>query len=110
MPFITPITYLFLLPPSTIFADLVDSEEDAESSAIYAPLATEDVQDSEDVDVSKVAPIELSAHDKWRLLKPMLLKYMLPLCMFLFCSAFTLLTCTISQRLSRECTSSNYFK
>lgn len=101
MPFITPITYLFLLPASTMFSDLVDPDEDYASAAEYAPLATADDEDSENVIADKVAPIGLSAQDKWRLLKPMLLKYMLPLCESVIFSGLCWLTFYISRRIPR---------
>ena len=42
----------------------------------YAPLPTDD----DDVPIVAKLPVALSASDKWHLVKPLLLKYMLPLC------------------------------
>lgn len=67
---------------------LEDDEEDgAPLSASYAPLPRGDDEDAiPDTEVAAAVkgPIALSMQDKWRLAKPMLMKYMLPLCEFLY--------------------------
>lgn len=81
MPLVIPLTYFLLLPQPETFASVsipTAEEEDALNAAptaAYTPLPTDD----DDVPlVPKSAA--LSAADKWHLVKPLLLKYMLPLC------------------------------
>ncbi|KAG2159284.1 batten's disease protein Cln3 [Suillus bovinus] len=82
LPFILPLAYFFLLPRPAAFTH--------QSSASYTLVPADDLETEIDDDLSaqddvesrvehKVA-VRLSAADKWRLVKPMLLKYMLPLC------------------------------
>ena len=81
LPVLLPLTYFLLLPRPAAFMDLP-------SPGSYSPLPDED-PDVSAVDVaegdtllgqpSKV-PVFLTARDKWRLVKPMIFKYMLPLC------------------------------
>jgi battenin len=85
MPFVIPITYYFLLPRPTTLLQLVDACDDGgfgtSPTAGYAPLPTDPTTinlDEEQVVSSKI--VQLTASDKWRLARPMLLKYMLPLC------------------------------
>lgn len=89
MPLITPVTYYFLLPRQPAFSNLSNSYDDNDyetpSTAAYAPLATDEDLDVTEVVSSKLSPVQLAPSDKWRLLKPMILKYMLPLfCVYLF--------------------------
>lgn len=52
-------------------------------SASYVPLArSEDEDTAREVEAETIlkASVALSIEDKWRLAKPMLTKYMLPLC------------------------------
>ncbi|KNZ79134.1 Protein BTN1 [Termitomyces sp. J132] len=77
MPWIIPIVYFFLLPHT-----YEDATSPAEHSIIpYAPLpATEDEIGEEGfVPSGRKRGVSLSANDKWRLVKPLLVKYMLPL-------------------------------
>jgi len=84
MPFVTPIAYMFLLPRPSEFSDL-EGDFERSDSVTYTPLATTEDEDVEELLDSKLPPVSLTATDKWRLLKPMLLKYMLPLfCVYLF--------------------------
>lgn len=85
-PFIIPLTYFFILPPTARFDSIVGV-----ASAEYAPLPVfpEDndsaraiVSTNEYMVPTKGASVSLSAADKLRLVRPLLLKYMLPLCMF----------------------------
>lgn len=81
LPILLPLTYFLLLPRPATFMD-------PPSPGSYSPLPDED-PDISAVDVaegdtllgqpSKV-PVFLSARDKWRLVRPMIFKYMLPLC------------------------------
>lgn len=88
LPFILPITYFFLLPRPAAFSHLP-------SSTSYIPISADDVetgidddvstQDDTEISVEPKATAGLSAADKLRLVKPMLLKYMLPLfCVYTF--------------------------
>lgn len=93
MPLIIPLTYFFLLPrysdfsQSTLPSSYEDDSTSAAASTAYTSLPTMDNQDNESQlpDISDIDPlvksnIALSAADKWRLVKPLLPKYMLPLC------------------------------
>ena len=78
-----PLTYFFLLPRPTAFID-------SPSPGPYTPLPEEDPE----ISAAEVAegdtllghppkvPVFLTARDKWRLVKPMIFKYMLPLCKY----------------------------
>ncbi|KAF9224848.1 batten's disease protein Cln3 [Gyrodon lividus] len=86
LPFVLPITYFFLLPRPGAFVD-------STSSGSYTPLPVDD-PDVPAVEVTEgdtllgqppKVPVFLSPQDKWRLVKPMLFKYMLPLfCVYTF--------------------------
>jgi battenin len=82
MPVIIPLTYYFLLPSNTTSFPIPDVIEDMDASAFeYTPIPAAD----RDGVVDELGPpsgkaVALSAADKWRLVKPLLLKYMLPLC------------------------------
>ncbi|KAJ7242064.1 batten's disease protein Cln3 [Mycena rebaudengoi] len=94
MPFIIPLTYYFLLPPTSAFIASSGAYEDDPPSAIpsnvpYTPLATaEDDLVGEEEGSSPSGPkqnVSLSPSDKWRLVRPLLVKYMLPLfCVYTF--------------------------
>ena len=83
-----PITYFFILPRPDEFASGATFDDDAEGaplSASYTRLPNEAADEDDVVPVTEseahvTAPIALSLDDKWRLAKPMLTKYMLPLC------------------------------
>lgn len=89
MPLVIPLTYHLLLPSPSAFASVAlpsdeDSglRDDSESATPYTALPTDDASEPvADALMSKVAG-GLSPRDKWRLVKPLLPKYMLPLCMF----------------------------
>lgn len=95
MPLVIPLTYFFLLPAPSAFLyhdTLTSAYEDftspvaALSAAPYTPLATSEDQDGEEEGALSSGPkrnVALSAADKWRLVKPLLPKYMLPLCKYL---------------------------
>lgn len=87
LPFIIPITYFFVLPRPDKFSAGATYDDDTEGalSAHYTRLPNEVVDEEDAVPVTEseahvTAPIALSMEDKWRLAKPMLTKYMLPLC------------------------------
>ncbi|TFK53001.1 batten's disease protein Cln3 [Heliocybe sulcata] len=85
MPFVIPLTYLFFLPRR----DLFTSEEDTSLRAPYTPLPASDVRTEESAATAPVPSeamiVALSLDDKWRLVKPMLVRYMLPLfCVYTF--------------------------
>ena len=87
MPVIIPLTYYFLLPSNTTSFPIPDAVEDTDASAFeytLIPAADRDGADDE-LGPSSGKTITLSTADKWRLVKPLLLKYMLPLfCVYLF--------------------------
>lgn len=82
MPLVIPITYFFILPRPELFESVtIPAGDDDEYLAAgpttpYVPLPTDD----DDTHVPIKHHVALSAADKWRLVKPLLLKYMLPLC------------------------------
>ncbi|KAI0353972.1 batten's disease protein Cln3 [Trametes cingulata] len=94
LPFVIPLTYFLILPRPERFigrAFPIPEDDDMDSAAMttsYAPLPRG--EDEDDVPVTEPeaavkAPVALSMEDKWRLAKPMLTKYMLPLfCVYLF--------------------------
>jgi len=92
LPFIIPVTYYFLLPRPEIFMSSSSFDYDDTQSPLsivpYTPLATVEDHDGEEEGSFTSGPklnVSLSMSDKWRLVKPMLLKYMLPLfCVYLF--------------------------
>ncbi|KAF9515000.1 hypothetical protein BS47DRAFT_1328482 [Hydnum rufescens UP504] len=78
LPLIIPLTYTSLLPAISAFTDLDGSEP---STAQYMSLPSTDI----DAPSAIVAPLNrkavaLTPADKWKLVKPLLVKYMLPLC------------------------------
>ncbi|KAF9563812.1 batten's disease protein Cln3 [Agrocybe pediades] len=96
MPMVIPLTYFFLLPNPSLFLypitpnheDLLSPPAPAMSSLPYTPLASAEDEVGEEEGALPPGPkrgFTLSASDKWRLVKPLLTKYMLPLfCVYLF--------------------------
>ncbi|KAF8635649.1 hypothetical protein AX15_000282 [Amanita polypyramis BW_CC] len=89
LPLIIPLTYFLLLPrPSSfvgesVYDDALSSSEQT-SALPYAPIPT---TEDEEITLLSSTPkgAALSASDKWHLVKPLLVKYMLPLfCVYLF--------------------------
>lgn len=89
MPVVIPATYYFLLPHSTAFLsshtpathDGEVSPSEVVSDHPYISLTADDDPEEERI----LAPgfkrkVDLTLDDKWRLVQPLLLKYMLPLC------------------------------
>ena len=89
MPLTIPLAYYFLLPrPSEFTSVALPSEYEDEASSPstsipYTPIPTTEVEDEVGL-VTRALPektaVSLSIRDKWRLVKPLLPKYMLPLC------------------------------
>ncbi|KAH7337633.1 batten's disease protein Cln3 [Rhizoctonia solani] len=90
LPFVIPITYFFLLPPPGDYTVIVGSGVSWNNpGSEYTALPRDDIEaeDNSPVGVaSAVAPLPgLSSSDKWRLVRPLLVKYMLPLfCVYTF--------------------------
>jgi len=88
MPFVIPLTYFLLLPPTSAFVYSLSSVSE-ETSAIpaaaipYTPLAQAETEfEGEEEGSFPAGPkqhVSLSASDKWRLLRPLLIKFMLPM-------------------------------
>jgi len=77
MPLVTPITYYLVLPQPESIASvpILSSYEEEEVAAAYTPLPTDD----DTLRLPAKSSVSLSFEDKWELVKPLLLKYMLPL-------------------------------
>ncbi|KAJ7093914.1 batten's disease protein Cln3 [Mycena belliarum] len=85
MPLVIPLTYYALLPRPPAFLATSAAYEDRPSAAVpYTPLATtgDDIDGEEEGSLAAPGPkhVSLSASDKWRLVRPLLVRYMLPLC------------------------------
>ena len=80
-----PLTYFLLLPQPSSISKQDEDDDDAvpfmSSSTEYTPIPTDE---GEAVGYSHPRAVALSASDKWRLVKPMIPKYMLPLCEYPF--------------------------
>lgn len=77
MPLVIPIAYYVILPLPEAFASVnISSLEELEEEvdAPYVALPTD-----EDVPETPKAYVSLTLSDKWILVKPLLLRYMLPL-------------------------------
>ncbi|KAJ7628685.1 batten's disease protein Cln3 [Roridomyces roridus] len=87
MPFIIPLTYYFLLPPASTFLANYDDPPSA-ANVPYTAIPGEEDLPGEEEGSSRPglkASVALSAQDKWRLVRPLLVRYMLPLfCVYLF--------------------------
>ncbi|KZV95981.1 batten's disease protein Cln3 [Exidia glandulosa HHB12029] len=86
LPFVTPVVYLVVLPRQEVFAGINDDStwEEPATTAEYAPVPTADPSDvfpapAERESSSASEKVSLSLEDKWRLVRPLLFKYMLPL-------------------------------
>jgi hypothetical protein len=85
-PMLVPLTsslqYYFLLPRPSVF---LEAYEDSTSPVVpYTSLATaeEELTGEEEGSLASVPKynVSLSASDKWRIVRPLLIRYMLPLC------------------------------
>ncbi|KAK0451843.1 batten's disease protein Cln3 [Armillaria borealis] len=91
LPFVIPLTFYFLLPPNSAFLPSSSYDDDDSSYPItstlpYTPLPTDDdVAEEEGSVPAGPKRVFLSPNDKLQLVKPLLMKYMLPLfCVYLF--------------------------
>lgn len=83
LPFVIPLTYFLLLPNPQAFSSLIlpEIEDSASSRSEYTQLPVS--EENAGVAVIEPAPLmtkALSIGDKWQLLKPMIPRYMMPLC------------------------------
>lgn len=93
MPFVTPLTYFLLLPRSDsfLYSDSPSAYEDESLTGVrsgvpYTPLSTDGEEFGEEEGSLPAGPsknVALTASDKLHLVKPMIVKYMLPLCTYL---------------------------
>lgn len=96
LPFVTPLAFLFLLPSPSSFS----SSSSGDIEAAYSPIPTIVVDDGETQaphesvpeDLSPTPPVlprrsTLSGKDKWRLVRPLLWKFMAPLCKLSYISS-----------------------
>ncbi|KAG6865745.1 hypothetical protein C0991_012217 [Blastosporella zonata] len=89
MPFVIPLTYFFLLPhrsaflysaSPSVYEDVLSSSGELVLPYTPLPATEDDVGEEEGTHPpGSKQGMALSANDKWRLVKPLLLKYMLPL-------------------------------
>ena len=83
LPFTIPLTYFFLLPQPSSIAKQDEDDDDAEpfmeSSTEYTPLPTDEGEVGTP-GYRRPRIVSLSVSDKWRLVKPIIPKYMFPLC------------------------------
>ncbi|KAF8688529.1 Batten's disease protein Cln3, partial [Rhizoctonia solani] len=90
LPFAIPLTYFFVLPPPGDYTAVVGSGvEWNNTGSEYTALPGDDTEAEDNTPIgvaSAVNPLPgLSSSDKWRLVRPLLLKYMLPLfCVYTF--------------------------
>lgn len=92
MPSVIPLTYFFVLPRASAFLyattpayEDILSPPMATEALPYTPLATAEDEVGEEEGSQSPGPkrgVALSISDKWRLVQPMLSKYMFPLCKF----------------------------
>ena len=86
MPLIIPLAYYLILPRDAASLSMSSSTYDviqntpAGPSFSYTSIPTTDGAGDDEGDLSSEKGFSLSVNDKWRLVKPLLLKYMLPLC------------------------------
>jgi len=86
MPLIIPLAYYLILPRDAAFFPMNSSTYDdiqntpAGSSFLYTSIPAADGAGEDEGNLSSEKGFSLSVDDKWRLVKPLLLKYMLPLC------------------------------
>ena len=90
LPFVLLLTYGAILPrPQTVKA-LTEEEVATSPIQTYAPVPTEEDDDEERLDQTLGTPhtphSHLTIQDKWKLVKPLLLLYMLPLCKCTCCT------------------------
>ncbi|KIJ63587.1 hypothetical protein HYDPIDRAFT_40996 [Hydnomerulius pinastri MD-312] len=86
LPFVLPLAYFLLLPRPSAFLDPTSSRPYSALPVDDPDVSVADVAEEDSLlDEQPKAPVFLTPADKWRLVKPMLLKYMLPLfCVYTF--------------------------
>ncbi|CEL54904.1 Protein BTN1 OS=Ustilago maydis (strain 521 / FGSC 9021) GN=BTN1 PE=3 SV=1 [Rhizoctonia solani AG-1 IB] len=90
LPFAIPLTYFFVLPPPGDYTTIVGSGVEWNNpGSEYTAIPDDDTEAEDNMPIgvaSAVVPLPgLSPSDKWRLVRPLLLKYMLPLfCVYTF--------------------------
>ena len=83
LPFVIPLTYFLLLPRPHAFSTFIlpEIEGFASSGSEYTQLPVSEEDDGEAVvETAPLTAKALSVGDKWQLLKPMIPRYMMPLC------------------------------
>ena len=101
LPLVIPLTYFLLLPqPSSISNQ--DEEDDGTELLVaspvgYTPLPMDEYEDTTN-GYRRSRIVALSASDKWQLVKPMIPKYMLPLCEWPFVRLWTGLLMLVSHQ------------
>lgn len=87
MPFVIPLTYRFLLPSPASFSSNLSLPEEYDDEDIGAPPTTSYAPiPSSEGEGPLVTKAELRLRDKWRLVRPLFRKFMLPLCESRVCS------------------------
>ena len=84
LPFVTPLTYYFLLPSKDAFFPLGAFEYTGSNrppASEYIPIPAQEPVAEDEEDLPSLKGVSLTLADKWHLVQPLLLKYMLPLCM-----------------------------
>ena len=112
-----PIAYYFVLPRPAAFANLDlptaydDESIGAPPTTPYTPLPTSDDPEEDGLVMEPKRSVALSARDKWVLVKPLMVVYMLPLCKSVTVSAvalthqwFTVVVYTVSLPIYFCCT------
>ncbi len=89
MPLAIPLAYYFLMPHPVDFSSVAlpseyeDDTHDSSSGVSYTPIPTAEIDDEGGLiprNLLEKTSVALTLHDKWRLVKPLLPRYMLPLC------------------------------
>ncbi|KAG6811600.1 hypothetical protein H0H92_006662 [Tricholoma furcatifolium] len=90
LPFIVPITYYLVLPCNTDFSCALSSpssEDDASSELTLKPTYSNHFSEEHSIEEGgfRKWSVSLTLDDKWRIIKPSIIKYMLPVfCVYLF--------------------------
>jgi hypothetical protein len=86
LPFVIPAVYHRVLPSPGAYAGMPTLET---ASAAYAPLAADDTAPPVDTaPLAAGAGAKLCGKEKWALVRPLLARYMLPLCAYSRACAF----------------------
>jgi len=88
LPLVIPLAYFFLLPrrsaflPHSTYEDVLSPAMPTTTSLPYTPLAAsedEAVEEEGSIPSRRKRGVTLSVSDKWRIVKPLLMRYMMPL-------------------------------